>query len=312
MVHGRNIEPYYSQGGPCANVLLKVLYDYQNEDEESNDGYDDFADQTENLFDDDDDDVSGVYNRGVSQSESVGSLAFDNLLVGSALTWGDLMRRMKDEMEDQGYQQTPTLCTSRRFELNEPVGLVSPDFDPSRNRKFSVLIGCNYKGTEGPLQKSHEDICSIKDYITNVHGFPEDEESMIVLLDDQHHKARKMNPTKNNILQAFQKIAQKSQPGDAVFVQFSGHGGRVLDANSESEVDCYDEVLLPCDYEQNGTIPDTLVFKHLLAPMSQDVTVTIILDSANTGFMCDMPYSWQTRHDKAETRAKVSRCQNCE
>ena len=258
------------------------------------------------MFDDDDDDVSGVYNREMSKSESFGSLAFDNLLVGSALTWGDLMRRMKDEMEGQGYEQTPTLCTSRRFELNEPVGLVSPDFDSSSNRKFAVLIGCNYKGTDGALNCSHEDICSIKDYITNVHGFPEDEESMIVLLDDQNHKARKMNPTKNNILQAFQKIAQMSQPGDAVFVQFSGHGGRVLDSNSESEVDCYDEVFLPCDYEQNGTIPDTLVFKHLLAPMAQDVTVTIILDSASTGFMCDMPYSWQTRHDKAESRAKVS------
>lgn len=143
----------------------------------------------------------------------------------------------------------------------------------------------------------------LKDYIVNVHGFPETEGLMTILLDDEEHK----HPTHLNITEAFKTLSEQSQPGDAVFVQFSGHGGRVLDSPIDSEAESYDEVIVPSDYRVSGLIRDTLIFKTLLAPMKYGVTVTLLIDSCDTGMVMDLPYRWNTRTDKpGETVAKLA------
>ena len=136
----------------------------------------------------------------------------------------------------------------------------------------------------------------------NVHGFPENPELMTILLDDGQHKA----PTHLNITEAFKSLSEQSQAGDVVFIQFSGHGGRVLDSPIDSEAESYDEVIVPSDYSSSGLIRDTLMFKTLLAPMRYGVTVTFLIDSCDTGMMMDLPYVWSTRNDRPETLAKVS------
>jgi hypothetical protein len=115
-------------------------------------GGDDDAFLTENLFDDDDDDNADE-NLFDDDEDSFGSLQFDGMMSGATLSWSELLRRMKDEMEALDYAQVPTICSSRRFDLDEPVYLLPPNFDPSKNRKFSLLIGCNYKKEVGSLQK---------------------------------------------------------------------------------------------------------------------------------------------------------------
>lgn len=50
----------------------------------------------------------------------------------------------------------------------------------------------------------------------DVHGFAE--ENIDLLMDDGAHT----NPTKDNIIDAFKKLAGTSEPGDVVYVQFSG------------------------------------------------------------------------------------------
>jgi hypothetical protein len=135
-----------------------------------------------------------------------------------------------------------------------------------------------------------------------VHGFPESDESMTILLDNDEHK----HPTFLNITEALKALSEQSQPGDAVFIQFSGHGGRVLDAPIDAEAESYDEVIAPSDYATSGLIRDTLFFKTLLAPMRYGVTVTILIDSCDTGMVIDLPYAWSTRSDRLESLAKVS------
>jgi len=51
---------------------------------------------------------------------------------------------------------------------------------------------------------------------------------------------------------------------------------------------------------------DTTIFRSLIAPMAKEVTVTILLDSTNTGVMFDMPYSWSTIRDNIDSSAKLS------
>lgn len=124
---------------------------------------------------------------------------------------------------------------------------------------------------------------------------------MIILLDDENYAP----PTFSNIVDAFKILSEESQPGDAVFVQFSGHGGRVLDAAIDSEAESYDEIIVPSDYEQTGLIRDTLIFKTLLAPMRYGVTLTILIDCCDTGMLVELPYAWNAKSDKRSNAAKV-------
>ena len=124
---------------------------------------------------------------------------------------------------------------------------------------------------------------------------------MIILLDDDNYAP----PTFSNIVDAFKILSEESQPGDAVFVQFSGHGGRVLDSAIDSDVESYDEIIVPSDYEKTGLIRDTLIFKTLLAPMRYGVTLTILIDCCDTGMLVELPYAWNAKSDKRATPAKV-------
>ena len=141
-------------------------------------------------------------------------------------------------------------------------------------------------------------LSSSQDYVINVHGFPETEGLMTILLDDGIHDA----PTFMNIVDAFKMLSEESQPGDAVFVHFSGHGGRFLDAPHDVENGSYDEAIIPCDYVDSGIIRDTLIFKTLLAPMRYGVTVTILIDCCDTGMIVDLPYSWRSIMDNRQVR----------
>jgi Caspase domain len=276
------------------------VYDAANE-------ADDHDADAEALFQDDEeedeDDSPSLTGKSFKSGYSLeyGSAANHN----SSLTWATLLRQMKSEFKDIGYSQNPKLTTTRKIDLNQPFGLTPPNFDPTKNKKRSLLIGCNYSDDTGgsQLKASHDDVRSMKDYIVNVHGFTE--QYMTILLDgpDEH-----TTPTYHNILEAFKRLSEEAQPGDAVFVQFSGHGGRVLDTMDSATADAaesYDEVLVPVDFQESGLIRDTLVFKTLLAPMRYGVTLTIVLDACDTGTVLELPYAWSTKGDRRESVAKV-------
>ena len=118
---------------------------------------------------------------------------------------------------------------------------------------------------------------------------------MTVLLDDDKHQ----HPTFFNLTEAFKMLSEQSQPGDVVFIHFAGHGGRILDSGKHVDAESYDEVIVPSDYTTNGLIRDTLIFKTLLAPMRYGVTVTILIDTCDTGMILDLPYSWSPRSNSS-------------
>lgn len=293
-------EPGISHGGACCNALLKVLYDTEAEGSQGTPRVD-YTNATA-LFEDEED----AYSMSM-QSEGP-SMTFDSLILGDAaatatITWADLLRKMKVEMRTAGYAQVPAITSSRKFDLKTSFSLVPPNFDPTKNKKRSLLIGCNYSNMpEVSIKACHDDIRSIKDFIVNVHGFPEAKGLMTLLLDDENHK----HPTHTNITEAFKALSEQSQPGDAVFVQFSGHGCRTLDSSIDSDVETYDEAIIPVDFRSSGIIRDTLIFKTLLAPMRYGVTVTCLFDCCDTGIMADLPYSWTAKSDRVENDPKMS------
>lgn len=300
-VIGSTREPGISHGGSCCNALLKAMYD--TESEVNNVASPHMVD-AKDLFDDDDDET--VDTAGYTVDRTLAS--FDTLVLNdgsnaSSMSWAQLLRKMKPEMQGVGFNQVPAVTSSYKFDLNEPFSLVPHDFKKGVNQKRALLIGCNYRrAPDAELKACHDDVRSVKDFLVNVYGFPESAERMTVLMDDKKHK----HPTHTNITEAFKRLAEKSQPGDAVFVLFTGHGCRVLDSPIDETAESYDEALVPADYEETGIIRDTLFFKTLLAPMKKGVTVTCIIDCCHTGVMIDLPYLWSTKGDKGDNSPKMS------
>eukprot|EP00934_Nitzschia_sp_Nitz4_P001103 Nitzschia sp. Nitz4//scaffold70_size99833//28238//30363//NITZ4_004591-RA/size99833-processed-gene-0.7-mRNA-1//1//CDS//3329557123//1103//frame0 len=291
-------EPGRSYGGACSNAMLKVLYDAANEAADAAQG----AHAADALFDDDDDEDATI-GPAFARASTFASIDMNDHFNPSTISWVSLLRKMKAEIKDIEYAQVPMLTSTRKFDLNQPFSLVPDSFDPTTGKRRSLLIGCNYSHLSGAqLKASHDDVRSMKDYIVNVHGFPESEDMMTILLDDDEHK----HPTFLNITEAFKTLSEESQPGDAVFIHFSGHGGRVLDACDDAEAESYAEVIVPSDYNVCGLVRDTLIFKTLLAPMRYGVTVTVLVDACDTGMVLDLPYSWSTRSDRTGSTVKLT------
>jgi hypothetical protein len=108
-------------------------------------------------------------------------------------------------------------------------------------------------------------------YIKNVHGFEDD--NITLLLDDGEHT----EPTRDNIIAAYKKIVADSEPGDAIFLHYSGHGTKIRDDDYGEEDDGYDEALCPVDYKESGLIRDDILFDIIVKGISDDVHVVALV-----------------------------------
>eukprot|EP00804_Cyclotella_cryptica_P002377 CCRYP_004084-RA/>CCRYP_004084-RA protein AED:0.01 eAED:0.01 QI:561/1/1/1/1/1/2/338/212 len=159
--------------------------------------------------------------------------------------------------------------------------------------KRAVLIGINYVGQQGELSGCHNDAKNIAKYLQNELGF--ESSNMKVLMDDGAHE----KPTYANIMAAFDWIVRVSQPGDTVWIHYSGHGGRLPDQDGDEE-DGYDETLIPVDFQRAGQIRDDDLLKHLVKPMREGVTMTCLMDCCHSGTVLDLPYRFIADGDHVE------------
>ena len=139
-------------------------------------------------------------------------------------TWAETLELMRDKIEDIGLHQQPQLSTSRPINVNEQLHIVPPDCEGTRR---ALLVGINYVGEANALSGCQKDTRNVKDFLIDVCGFQR--ENMLILMDDgKHHE-----PTKKLIEDALSRIAEISEPGDCIFFQFSGHGGRITDRSGK-------------------------------------------------------------------------------
>ena len=179
---------------------------------------------------------------------------------------------MWEQLKRLGYDQVPQLSSSRWIDVYRPMYIVPP----RSGKRRAMIIGINYVGQQGQLKACHNDAENIKDYLINAQGFREEE--MLVLKDDGKH----MMPTKQNIMDGFVRLTQYSQPGDVVFVSFSGHGGRVADQNGDED-DGYDESLIPVDFRENGQIVDDDILDIFVKKMKGGVFCVVVMDCCHSG-----------------------------
>lgn len=205
---------------------------------------------------------------------------------------------MRSILQQEGYDQVPQLTSSRMVDVSKPLSIVPS----SSSKKKAVLIGINYIGQNGELRGCHNDVYNMMKYLQEKQGFSKDD--IVVLMDDGKHTS----PTKRSILDAFQRLARQSSSGDAVFVHYSGHGGRIKDQGSD-EADGYDETLIPLDFAQAGQIRDDDVLRVLVSPMPAGVTLTCLFDSCHSGTVLDLPYQFTASDTKMHrnNRFKLSK-----
>jgi len=153
--------------------------------------------------------------------------------------------------------------------------------------KKSLFIGINYFGTRAELRGCINDVKNIRAFVVKHFNFPTDAAHMKVLIDSDKSNM----PTKANILQVLQWLKAGAQPGDSLFLHYSGHGGSQEDTNGD-EVDGKDETLIPVDYQKAGVIVDDDLHEILVAGLPAGVRLTAIMDCCHSGSVLDLPFTY--------------------
>lgn len=218
---------------------------------------------------------------GACTSALLKTLYYECTAPTNDLTFAEVLEQMRAILSEGAYEQIPQLSSSHNLDVNTPFTIVGGE-----GTKRALLIGINYVGQNGELSGCHNDALNIKEYLMDVYGF--EEENISYLIDDGEHD----DPTYDNILAAFDDLVEKSEAGDSVFVHYSGHGGNVRDDSGDEE-DGRDETLIPMNYTEAGQIRDDTVFKRLVLPMADDVTLTCLMDCCHSGTILDLPYKFK-------------------
>lgn len=167
-------------------------------------------------------------------------------------------------------------------------------FRPTGRRK-AVLIGINYVDMPSVgLSGCVRDVEYLHYLLKTKFAFAE----FVLLTDEQisvqsSPNVRKGYPTHRNIMQAILQLVQGSEPGDSLFLSFSGHGMQVPDKNGD-EPDGYDEALVPADFVYSGVVIDDDL-AYLVQKVCKGARLTALIDACHSGSAMDLPYEYAAR-----------------
>lgn len=172
---------------------------------------------------------------------------------------------------------------------------------PCSGRKKCLLIGINYYGTRAELRGCLNDISRIRYFLLS-QGFSDTPETMVVLADAKNGsiEGRRVDgmPTRETIIKGLQWLVEGTQPGDALFFQFSGHGAQQKDRTG-SEKDGLNETICPVDFKQSGMINDDELWDMLVWPLQSGVKLTALMDCCHSGTGLDLPFTYKQKSQKA-------------
>ena len=157
-------------------------------------------------------------------------------------------------------------------------------------RRRSLLMGCNYLNTSNELHGCANDVRRMIPVLKKM-GFASDDANQMLLLDEETWEGPK--PTKANMLEALEWLVADAQPGDALLLHSSGHGGR-----EPAEGGGYHETLVPLDFETAGMLRDTELFEKVVKRLPHGCRLTCILDSCHSAGALNLPYIFVGTEDQ--------------
>ncbi|KAI9387471.1 hypothetical protein POPTR_010G175000v4 [Populus trichocarpa] len=144
--------------------------------------------------------------------------------------------------------------------------------------KKALLIGCNYPGTKAELKGCINDVKRMYQCLVDRYGFSEDNVTILIDTDDSYTQ-----PTGRNVRQALKDLVRSAEPGDMLFVHYSGHGTRLPAETGEDDDTGYDECIVPCD--MNLITDDD--FRDFVDQIPQGCRITVVSDSCHSGGLID-------------------------
>ena len=163
---------------------------------------------------------------------------------------------------------------------------------PTGSKKYAVLIGINYTGTNNQLNGCINDVIRVKQDL-DYWGFDE-----ISFMTD--NSTGSLYPTKTNILNQLNTFVNKLTSNDILVIYYSGHGTRVTDTNSD-EISGLDSVIVPINF--NYIIDDEI--RSILTKAVSDSNIFAVFDSCNSGSVCDLRYNLFDTSYKSNPGSKV-------
>ncbi|KAF8504310.1 caspase domain-containing protein [Russula emetica] len=166
-----------------------------------------------------------------------------------------------------------------------------PHFRRSRctGGRKALCIGINYTGQSNPLQGCVDDAKNVYQFLMDNHRYTHS--NIIVLTDDNSNP--RSQPTQKNILSAMRWLVGDANPDDALFIHYSGHGGRTRDLDGD-EPDGWDEVIFPLDYKTTGIITDDVLHDTLVKPLPAGCRLTAVFDSCHSGSILDLTFEFHS------------------
>jgi len=163
---------------------------------------------------------------------------------------------------------------------------------------YALLIGIDYylpnrlyKSLKGAVR----DINLVADYLLKTLKIPSERifkltspnpETLDAVPTSESSEVKDAPPTYENIVAAFQKIAEEAPKDAQVYIHYSGHGGRAVTVYPEIKGEGqHDEGIVPMDVgEQGGRYLRDIELATLLKRMTdKELVVTVILDSCHSG-----------------------------
>lgn len=140
------------------------------------------------------------------------------------------------------------------------------------------MIGCNYAGTKAELKGCINDVKRMHRCLVDRFGFSEDDINVLIDSDDSYTQ-----PTGRNIRKALADLVASAEPGDFLFVHYSGHGTRLPAETGDDDDTGYDECIVPSDF---NLINDD-DFRELVDQVPHGCRITIVSDSCHSGGLID-------------------------
>jgi len=150
-------------------------------------------------------------------------------------------------------------------------------------------VGINYTGQQNELQGCVNDARNMYQFLMENYRYSHS--NIIVLTDD--NTIPRNQPTRKNMLNAMRWLVEDASPDDALFIHYSGHGGRTRDLDGD-EVDGWDEVIFPVDYKTTGIITDDELHKALVEPLPPGCRLTGVFDSCHSASILDLPFEYHS------------------
>jgi len=160
------------------------------------------------------------------------------------------------------------------------------------SKLHALLIGINYYPTNelpnGLFFKSLHgcvaDVLLVEDFLRTRVGLPAEKIIKLTSSSEDGEKALEEPshwPTYENIINSFKHLTATAEPGDQVFIHYSGHGNRALTTKDFKDLKKLDEVLVPMDIgnSERRYIRDTELHFLLRAMVDRQLIVTLVLDS---------------------------------